>query len=92
MHDLAQRKVSESFGKIKESIILKTQGTFENPREIAKSLKKNAKSTFPEPNSPELNNNPDAAQREANNSNKNSSGSVSGKQTSREKKNLRMGG
>ena len=70
MHDLAQRKVSESFGKIKESIILKIQGTFENPRETAKSLTKNAKSTFPEPNFPELDNNPDAAQREANNSNK----------------------
>ena len=38
LHDSTQRKSSESFGKIKESIIMKIQNTFVNPIAIAESL------------------------------------------------------
>ena len=49
MHDSAQRKSSESFGKIKEAIILKIQSTFESPVDIVKSLRDGTKKMFNKP-------------------------------------------
>ena len=49
MHDSAQRKNSESFGKIKEAIILKIQTTFESPVDIVKSLRDGTKKAFTKP-------------------------------------------
>ena len=49
LHDAAQRKMSKSFNKIKEAIILKIQKTFNEPREVAESIKKNAKKVLAEP-------------------------------------------
>ena len=46
MHDSAQRKSCESFGKIKEGIILKIQSTFESPVDVVKSLRDGAKKSF----------------------------------------------
>ena len=54
MHDDAQRKTSESFNKIKEAIVLKIQKTFDEPREVAGSIKKNIKKVFAEPELAEL--------------------------------------
>ena len=49
MHDSAQRKNSESFGKIKEAIILKIQTTFESPMDVVKSLRDGTKKAFDKP-------------------------------------------
>ena len=49
MHDSAQRKSSESFGKIKEAIILKIQSTFESPVDIVKLLRDGVKRAFNKP-------------------------------------------
>ena len=46
MHDSAQRKTSESFGKIKETIILKIQKTFDDPMDIAESIRNNLKKVY----------------------------------------------
>ena len=46
MHDSAQQKTSESFRKIKETIILKIQKTFEDPIDIAESIRNNVKKVF----------------------------------------------
>ena len=46
MHDSAQRKTSESFGKIKEAIILKIQKTFKDSIDIAESIRNNVKKVF----------------------------------------------
>ena len=49
MHDQAQRKTSESYNKIVDAIIIKIQKTFNEPREIAESIKKRTKKVFIEP-------------------------------------------
>ena len=49
MHDLNQKKTSESFSKIKESIVLKIQKTFEKQRIIAESIRSGVEQTFSEP-------------------------------------------
>ena len=49
LHDSAQRKSSESFGKIKESIIMKIQNTFVNPIAIAESLSLGVKKIYNKP-------------------------------------------
>ena len=50
MHDSAARKTSESFGRIKESMILKIQMSFEDPIYLSESIisKKNKIFTKPE--------------------------------------------
>ena len=49
LHDSAQRKTSESFGKIKESIIMKIQNTFDKPTAIAESLSSGTKKVYNKP-------------------------------------------
>ena len=49
LHDSVQRKSSESFGKIKEAIITKIYLEFDNPIEIAESLKVGTKNVFKKP-------------------------------------------
>ena len=49
LHDSAQRQSSESFGKIKESIIMKIQNTFVNPIAIAESLSSGVKKIYNKP-------------------------------------------
>ena len=49
IHDSAQRNTSESFGKIKEAIILKITKTFDTPLEVAESLKTGTRTVPPEP-------------------------------------------
>ena len=51
MHDSAQRKTSESFGKIRDAIILKINKTFDTPLEVVESIRTGAKLI---PNEPEL--------------------------------------
>ena len=46
LHDSAKRKHSESFGKIKEAIVLKIQKSFDDPIAIAESISGNAKKLF----------------------------------------------
>ena len=46
MHDSAQRKTSESFGKVKEAIVLKIQKTFDDPIAVAQSIADNTKTIF----------------------------------------------
>ena len=50
MHGSAQRKTSESYGKIKEAIILKIQNTFENPIAVANSISPGVKKVYTKPN------------------------------------------
>ena len=49
MHDSSQRKTSESYGKIKESIILKIQKTFTSSRLIVESISANKVHVFSVP-------------------------------------------
>ena len=49
MHDSAQRKTSESFGKIKEAIILKINKTFDTALEIVESIRTGVKKAPDEP-------------------------------------------
>ena len=49
MYDSAQRKTSESFGKIKEAIILKINKTFDTPLEIVESIRTGVKTVPTEP-------------------------------------------
>ena len=49
LHDSAQRKSSESYNKIVDNIIIKIQKTFDQPIEIADSIKNKAKKVFTEP-------------------------------------------
>ena len=49
MHDSDQRKMSESFHKIKEAIVTKIKSTFQNPLKIAESITSMRLSTFSEP-------------------------------------------
>ena len=49
MHDSAQRKTSESFGKIRDAIILKINKTFDAPLEVVESIRTGAKVTPSEP-------------------------------------------
>ena len=49
MHDSDQQKTSESFGRIKEAIVLKIQTTFENPMKVAESITSMKLSRFKEP-------------------------------------------
>ena len=51
MHDSAQRKTSESFGKIRDAIILKINKTFDTPLEVVESIRTGAKMI---PNEPTL--------------------------------------
>ena len=51
MHDSAQRKTSESFGKIRDAIILKINKTFDAPLEVVESIRTGAKII---PNEPTL--------------------------------------
>ena len=53
LHDSAQRKTSESFNKIKESIITKIQKTFDDSVDIVASLEANTKKVYAEPNVPD---------------------------------------
>lgn len=50
LHNSAQKKTSESFGKIKEHIILKIKKTFDTPLEVAESLKTGTRTVTLEPN------------------------------------------
>ena len=49
MHDSSQRKTSESYGKINESIVLKIQKTFTSSRLIAQSISTNVAQVFKSP-------------------------------------------
>ena len=49
LHDSAGRKQSESFGKIKEAIIIKIQKTFDSPVDLVTSLESNTKKVYKEP-------------------------------------------
>ena len=49
MHDSQQRKSSESFHKIKESIVTKIKSTFENPAMIAESIRSMTLAVLSEP-------------------------------------------
>ena len=49
MHDLSQQKTSESYGKIKESIVLKIQKTFTSSRLIVQSISTNKAQVFSVP-------------------------------------------
>ena len=49
LHDLVGRKQSESFGKIKEAIILKIQKTFNDPIDLVTSLEPKTKKVYTEP-------------------------------------------
>ena len=51
MHDSAQRKTSESFGKIREAIIMTINKTFDTPVEAVESIRTGAKMI---PNEPTL--------------------------------------
>lgn len=46
LHDSAQRKTSESFGKIKEDLVLKIQKSFDNPSAMAELIFDRVKKTF----------------------------------------------
>ena len=50
MHDSNERRSAESFGKIKEAIVLKIQKTFDSPRDIVKTLRDKRKIVIAEPN------------------------------------------
>ena len=50
MHDSNERRSAESFGKIKDSIILKIQKTFDSPRDIVKTLRDKTQIVITEPN------------------------------------------
>ena len=47
LHDSAARKSSESFGRIKESIIFKIQKSFEDPIHLSDLIINNKKKKFP---------------------------------------------
>ena len=49
MHDSAQRRQSESYGKIKEAIIVKIQKTFNDSIDLVTSLETNTKKVYAEP-------------------------------------------
>ena len=49
MHDSDQQKTSDSFGRIKEAIVLKIQTTFKNPMKVAESITSMKLSRFKEP-------------------------------------------
>ena len=49
MHDSAQRKQSESYGKIKEAIITKIQKTFDDSVDLVASLETKTKKIYTEP-------------------------------------------
>ena len=49
LHDSASRKTSESFGRIKEAIVLKIQNSFEETRYISEPVIGKAKKTFSKP-------------------------------------------
>ena len=49
LHDLVGRKQSESFGKIKDAIIIRIQKTFDSPVDLVTSLKSNTKKVYTEP-------------------------------------------
>ena len=49
LHDSASRKTSESFGRIKEAIILKIQKSFEDPIYFSESIISKKKKTFTKP-------------------------------------------
>lgn len=49
MHDSQQRKSSESFHRIKESIVTKIKTTFENPAKIAESINSMTLAVLSEP-------------------------------------------
>ena len=49
LHDSAQRKSSERYNKIVDSIIMKIQKTFDQPIEVADSIKNKTKKVFAEP-------------------------------------------
>ena len=46
MHDSVQRKTSESFGKIRETIILKIQKKFDDPVDMIESIRNKNKKVF----------------------------------------------
>ena len=49
LHDSAARKTSESFGRIKEAIILRIQKSFEDPIYLSESITRKKKKTFTKP-------------------------------------------
>ena len=49
LHDSVGRKQSESFGKIREAILIKIQKTFDSPVDLVSSLKSKAKKVYTEP-------------------------------------------
>ena len=49
LHDLAQRKTSESYNKILDAIILKIQKMFEQPIDVADSIRSKTKKVYAEP-------------------------------------------
>ena len=49
LHDSVGRKQSESFGKIREAILIKIQKTFDSPVDLVSSLKAKAKKVYTEP-------------------------------------------
>ena len=49
LHNSVGRKQSESFGKIKEAIILKIQKTFDDPIDLVTSLETKTKKVYTEP-------------------------------------------
>ena len=49
MHDSALRKNAESFGKVKEAIVLRIQKTFTNGRDLAECLQDGTEKVFNEP-------------------------------------------
>ena len=49
LHDSVQRKQSESYGKIKEAIIIKIQKTLDDPIDLVTSLETKTKKVYSEP-------------------------------------------
>ena len=49
LHDSVQRKMSESYGKIKEAIITKIQKTFDDSVDLVTSLESKTKKVYSEP-------------------------------------------
>ena len=53
LHDLAQRKISESFNKIKEAIITRIQKTFDDSVDVVASLESKTRKVYAEPDVPD---------------------------------------
>ena len=53
LYDLAQRKTSESFNKIKEAIVTKIQKTFDDAVDVVSSIETETKKVYTEPSVPE---------------------------------------